>query len=153
MAKLNLDSLAKLNEYVGKELGVSDWVDVTQAKINQFADSTGDHQWIHVDEERAKKESPFGGPIAHGYWTLSSIADLMFQILSVKCKLIVNYGLNKVRFPSPVHVGKRIRGKAVVKAIKDVGEGNLDVEFTVTVEVEGGQKPACIAEIVYRYYK
>lgn len=152
MAKLNLENPAALTAYIGKEIGVSDWVEVTQPKINAFADSTGDHQWIHVDVERAKKESPFKGPIAHGYWTLSAISDLMFQIISVKSKLIVNYGLNKVRFPNPVHIGKRIRAKALCKAVKDIGQGGFEVEFTVTVEVEGAEKPGCVAEVVFRYY-
>lgn len=152
MAKVDLDSPAALNDWVGKEFPVSDWVDVTQEKINMFADATGDHQWIHVDVERAKKESPFGGPIAHGYWTVSIIADLMFQILSVKCKLVVNYGLNRTRFTAPVHIGKRVRGKASLGSVKDLGKGNLEVVFNVSVEIEGEEKPACIAEVVYRYY-
>ncbi|MHA1730304.1 MAG: MaoC family dehydratase [Promethearchaeota archaeon] len=152
MAKVTLDSPAALKDYEGKELGVSDWVEVTQEKINMFADATGDHQWIHVDVERAKKESPFGGPIAHGYWTLSVIADLMFQILEVKCKLVVNYGLNRTRFPAPVHVGKRVRGRASLAGVKELGGGNLEVEFNIAVEVEGSEKPACVAAVVYRYY-
>ncbi|GAB4312292.1 MAG: 3-hydroxyacyl-thioester dehydratase HtdZ [Promethearchaeota archaeon] len=152
MAKLELGSPAELEKLVGQELGTSDWIDVTQEKVNAFADATGDHQWIHVDVERAKKESPFGGTIAHGYWTVATIAQVMFQILSVKSKLVVNYGLNRVRFPAPVHVGKRVRGHAKLKNYKDLGGSNAEVEFEVKVEVEGTEKPACVAEIVYRYY-
>nr|MDO8109764.1 MaoC family dehydratase [Candidatus Sigynarchaeota archaeon] len=151
MAKLVLDGVQAFKQYVGKELGVSDWVTVSQDKINKFADATGDHQWIHVDVARAKKESPFGGPIAHGYLTLSMIAALLFELYEVKkTKLVINYGLNKVRFPSPVAVGKKVRAKATVVEVKDI-EGGVEVELQVTVEIEGGTKPACAAAVVYRY--
>src|SRR5271157_2318771 len=134
MAKVELDSPADFAQYVGGELGVSDWVEVTQEMINMFADATGDHQWIHVDVERAIAESPFGGPIAHGYLTISMIGGMMFDILAVSgCKLVVNYGLNKVRMPAPVPVNSRVRAKARVTEIKDLGEGNIEVEFNVTV--------------------
>nr|MDO8085053.1 MaoC family dehydratase [Candidatus Sigynarchaeum springense] len=151
MAKVVLDGIAAFKENVGKELGVSDWVQVTQEKVNMFADSTGDHQWIHVDVERAKKESPFGGPIAHGYLTLSMVAGLLFELYEVKkTKLVINYGLNKVRFPSPVPVGKKVRARAKVLDVKDI-EGGVEVALAVTIEIEGGTKPACAAEVVYRY--
>ncbi len=153
MVVLKLDTPAALAGYVGKELGITDWVLITQKEINLFADATGDHQWIHVDVERAKKESPFKGPIAHGYFTLSKMPELIGKVLSVGgSKLTVNYGLNKVRFPSPVPVGKKIRAKVALAGVKDLGKGNQEVEFTVTVEVEGSDKPACVAEVVYRYY-
>ena len=153
MVIVKLDAPAALAGYVGKEIGVTEWVQVTQAEINQFADATGDHQWIHVDVERARKESPFKGPIAHGYFTLSKLPELISKVLAVGgCKLTINYGLNKVRFPAPVPVGKKIRAKVGVKSVKDIGQGNQEVEFTVTVEVEGSEKPACVAEVVYRYY-
>jgi acyl dehydratase len=153
MAVLKLDTPAALAGYVGKDIGTTDWVPVTQNEINLFADATGDHQWIHVDVERAKKESPFKGPIAHGYFTISKMPELIHKVLDVGgSKLTVNYGLNKVRFPAPVPVGKQIRAKVSVKAVKDLGQGNQEVEFTATVEVEGSEKPACVAEVVYRYY-
>ncbi len=153
MPVVKLDKPAALAGYVGKEIGTTDWVPVTQKEINLFADATGDHQWIHVDVERAKKESPFKGPIAHGYFTLSKMPELIHKVLAVGgSKLTVNYGLNKVRFPSPVPVGKKIRAKVGVKSVKDLGQGNQEVEFAVTVEVEGSDKPACVAEVVYRYY-
>ncbi len=153
MAVLKLDTPAALAGHVGTEIGVTDWILVTQKEINLFADATGDHQWIHVDVERAKKESPFKGPIAHGYFTLSKMPELIGKVLSVGgSKLTVNYGLNKVRFPSPVPVGKKIRAKVALAGVKDLGKGNQEVEFTVTVEVEGSDKPACVAEVVYRYY-
>ncbi|HME52744.1 MAG TPA: MaoC family dehydratase [Candidatus Lokiarchaeia archaeon] len=151
MAKIIFDSIEALKEYIGQELGVSDWVLVTQEKINKFADATGDHQWIHVDVARAKKESPFGGPIAHGYLTLSLISALLFGLFEVKnTKLVINYGLNKVRFPAPVPVGKKVRARANVTEIKDI-EGGVEVELAVTVEIEGGTKPACAAAVVFRY--
>jgi acyl dehydratase len=153
MPVVKLDKPAALAGYVGKELGTTDWMLVTQKEINLFADATGDHQWIHVDVERAKKESPFKGPIAHGYFTLSKVPESIHKVLEITgSKLTVNYGLNKVRFPSPVPVGKKIRAKVSVIAAKDIGEGNQEVEFNVTFEVEGSPKPACVAEIVFRFY-
>jgi len=151
MAKIILDGIQAFNDYVGQELGVSDWVQVTQDKIQKFADATGDHQWIHVDVARAKKESPFGGPIAHGYLTLSLISGLLFGLYEVKnTKLVINYGLNKVRFPAPVPVGKKVRARASVTEVKDI-EGGVEVELAVTIEIEGGTKPACAAAVVFRY--
>jgi acyl dehydratase len=154
MAKLILDDMSKLKEYVGKELGTSDWYLVTQKNINLFADATEDHQWIHVDVERAKKESPFKGPIAHGYYSVSILAYLVGQVIEVKkVKLIVNYGLNKVRFPAPVPIGKKIQGKVTLNAIEDIGEGNIQATYGVIITVEGASKPSCVAEMLYRYYK
>ncbi|NMC08487.1 MAG: MaoC family dehydratase [Candidatus Lokiarchaeota archaeon] len=151
MAKVVLESISAFKTSIGKELGVTDWVQVTQENVNKFADATGDHQWIHVDVARAKKESPFGGPIAHGYLTLSMIASLLFALYEVKkTKLVINYGLNKVRFPAPVLVGARIRARATVVEVKDI-EGGVEVELSVTIEIEGGTKPACVAAVVYRY--
>lgn len=151
MVKVILDGIQAFNDYVGQEIGVSDWVLVTQDKINKFADATGDHQWIHIDVARAKKESPFGGPIAHGYLTLSLISALLFGLYEVKnVKLVINYGLNKVRFPAPVSVGKKVRARASVMEVKDI-EGGVEVELAVTVEIEGGTKPACAAAVVFRY--
>jgi acyl dehydratase len=137
---------------VGQELGVSDWHLVTQGEINAFADATHDHQWIHLDVERAKKESPFGGPVAHGYYTLSLAPYLMSQIWSVQgIKMGVNYGLNKLRFPAPVLVGKRVRARATLNNVEDV-PGGMQVTVGISFEVEGSEKPVCVAEGLFRYY-
>jgi acyl dehydratase len=137
---------------VGKELGVSEWHLVTQEEINKFADATHDHQWIHIDVERAKKESPFGGPVAHGYYTLSLAPHLMSQIWGVNgVKMGVNYGLNKLRFPSPVMIGKRVRARATLNNFEDVA-GGIQVTVGISFEVEGSDKPVCVAEGLYRYY-
>ena len=137
---------------VGTELGVSDWHEVTQNAINAFAECTHDHQWIHIDVERAKKESPFGGPVAHGYYTLSLAPYLMDQIWTVEgIRMGVNYGLNKLRFPSPVPIGKRVRARATLDNAEDV-TGGMQVTVGLTFEVEGASKPACVAEGVYRFY-
>ena len=143
---------ADVKSLVGTELGVSDWHEVTQEEINAFADCTHDHQWIHIDVERAKKDSPFGGPVAHGYYTLSLAPYLMDQIWAVEgIRMGVNYGLNKLRFPSPVPVGKRVRVRASLDDAKDV-TGGMQVTVGLTFEVEGSSKPACVAEGVYRFY-
>ena len=121
--------------------------------MNQFADATGDHQWIHVDPERAKKESPFGGPIAHGYLTLSLGPTLSPQIIRVEgVKMAINYGCEKVRFPSPVPVGSKVRLGAELTDVTDIA-GGAQVSMTFTYECEGAPKPACVAEIVFRYYE
>ncbi len=143
---------ADVKSLVGTELGVSDWHEVTQEEINAFADCTHDHQWIHIDVERAKKDSPFGGPVAHGYYTLSLAPYLMDQIWAVEgIRMGVNYGLNKLRFPSPVPVGKRVRARASLDDAEDV-TGGMQVTVGLTFEVEGSSKPACVAEGVYRFY-
>jgi acyl dehydratase len=145
-------TMAELPRLVGQELGTSDWREVTQEAVDLFADATGDHQWIHVDVERAKAESPFGGPIAHGYLTLSLLVPLLAQVLVVEDAVMgVNYGLNKVRFPSPVPVGSKVRATAALTEVTEV-TGGLQYVLSVTVEREGGDKPACVAEPVYRVY-
>ncbi|MCF6508420.1 MaoC family dehydratase [Blastococcus sp. MG754426] len=145
-------TMAELPGLTGTELGSSDWYEVTQEHVNLFADATGDHQWIHVDVERAKAESPFGGPIAHGYLTLSLLASLSSQVLAVTDTVMgVNYGLNKVRFPSPVPVGSRVRLTATLRSVEEVA-GGLQVTLGAVIEREGGDKPVCIAEPVFRYY-
>ena len=137
---------------VGQELGVSDWHLVTQPEIQAFADATHDHQWIHLDVERAKKESPFGGPVAHGYYTLSLGPYLMSQVWSVAgVKMGVNYGLNKLRFPAPVLIGKRVRVRATLNNVEDVA-GGIQVTVGMSFEVEGSDKPVCAAEGLFRYY-
>jgi acyl dehydratase len=145
-------TMAELPGLVGKELGTSEWYEVTQEHVNLFADATGDHQWIHVDPERATKESPFGGPIAHGYLTLSLLVPLFGGVLRVTDTVMgVNYGLNKVRFPSPVPVGSKVRLTATLTNIEDIA-GGKQLTFSCVIEREGGDKPVCIAEPVYRYY-
>ena len=145
-------TLAELPGLVGSELGSSDWYEVTQEAVNTFAEATGDHQWIHVDVERAKAESPFGGPIAHGYLTLSLLVPLLGPVMTVSDAVMgVNYGLNKVRFPSPVPVGSKVRATATRKEVTEF-TGGLQYSLAVTVEREGGDKPVCIAEPVYRVY-
>jgi acyl dehydratase len=141
----------ELKSRVGDHLGYSDWHEVTQEQVNQFAEATGDHQWIHVDPERAKS-GPFGGPIAHGYLTLSMAPGLLHEVLIIEgFSMGVNYGINKLRFPAPVPVGKRLRVGATLKAADDVA-GGVQPTLELNFEVEGQEKPACIAEVVYRYY-
>jgi len=141
-----------LKDKVGEHLGYSEWVEITQEQVNLFADATGDHQWIHVDPERAKS-GPFGGPIAHGYLTLSLGPMLMPQILRVEgISMAVNYGAGKVRFPSPVPVGSKLRLGAELRSVEDVA-GGAQVTMVFTFEVEGAPKPSCVAEIIFRYYE
>jgi acyl dehydratase len=145
-------TIAELPGLVGQELGTSDWYEVTQEAVNLFADATGDHQWIHVDVERAKAESPFGGPIAHGFMTLSLLVPLVSGTYTITdAKMGVNYGLNKVRFPAPVPVGSKIRARVVLQDCQEVA-GGVQNTFAVTIEREGGDKPVCIAEWVGRTY-
>lgn len=137
---------------VGKELGASEWHPVTQADIQAFANVTHDHQWIHVDVERAKQESPFGGPIAHGYYTLSMAPYLIGQIWEVAgVQGGLNYGLNRLRFPAPVPAGSRIRARGKLESVEEV-VGGVQCVLTLTIEVEGVEKPACVAELVFRYF-
>jgi acyl dehydratase len=143
----------ELKTKVGEHLGYSDWLEITQDRVNQFADATGDHQWIHVDVERAKKESPFGGPIAHGYLTLSLLPLTLGKIVRVEgFKMGVNYGLNTLRFPSPVPVGANLRAGATLKNLEDI-PGGVQLTYEVTFEVEGKDKPAAVAEVLLRYYE
>jgi acyl dehydratase len=142
-----------LRELAGTHLGYSDYIEVTQEQVDQFAEATGDHQWIHVDVERARKESPFGGPIAHGYLTLSLGPRLVPQVLRVEgIKMGVNYGCDKVRFPSPVPVGSRLRVGVEVLEVTDV-PGGVQAKMRFTFECEGAEKPACVAENLLRYYE
>ena len=135
----------ELTAAAGEHLGSTDWIEITQDRVDAFADTTGDHQWIHVDVERAK-EGPFGGTIARGYLTLSLVPWLGSQIFSLETPgARLNYGLNKVRFPNPLLVGKRIRGSAVLSAVTPLPAG-LQATITYTVEIEGETKPACVAD-------
>jgi acyl dehydratase len=150
-----IESVDELKTLVGQELGVGDWVEITQDRVNQFADVTGDHQWIHVDVERAKA-SPLGGPIAHGFLTLSLI-PLLGQTregvkVSLPYKQVFNYGLNRVRFISPVKVGARVRMRTTLQALEEPGPGVVQMTSLQTIEIEGGDKPAMVAESLVRMY-
>ena len=152
MAQTTVDGVEGVQGLVGQHLGYSDWVTVTQERVNQFADATGDQQWIHTDPERAKEQSPFGGPIAHGYLTLSLLPMLVPQIVEITgFKMGVNYGTDKVRFPSPVPVGSRVRAGAVLDKADPI-DGGIAMNLAVTMEIEGGTKPAMVATVVYRRY-
>ncbi len=145
-------SLDELKALVGQEVAVSDWVEISQERVNQFAEATGDHQWIHLDVERCKRESPFGGPIAHGYLTLSLLPMMMQNsVRMTDVRMGVNYGLNKVRFPAPVPVGSKVRSRTTVVSVEDIA-GGAQVTWLVTVEREGGDKPVCVAESISRRY-
>ena len=146
-----IDGIDGLKACVGQHLGYSDYVEITQERVNLFAEATGDHQWIHVDVERATA-GPFGGPIAHGYLTLSLGPVLLPEILHVSgITMGVNYGTNKVRFPSPVPVGAKLRLGATLAGVEDV-TGGAQLTIALVFEMEGASKPACVAEVVYRYY-
>ena len=147
-----ITGLAELKQAEGETLGSSDWHEVTQTDVDTFADVTGDHQWIHVDVERAK-DTPFGGTIAHGYLTLSLGPALNNQVFALEgFAFALNYGLNKVRFPAPVPVGSKIRLAAQLGAVEDAGVNAVQAVIDCTIEVEGGEKPACAAQAVLRYY-
>jgi acyl dehydratase len=146
-------TMAEVPGLVGSELGSSDWHEVTQEHVNEFAEATGDHQWIHVDVERAKAESPFGGPIAHGYLTLSLLAPLSEQVLRVTDTVMgVNYGLNKVRFPAPVPVGARVRVRFEVESVTEA-RGGYECRVAVTGEREDEERPVCVCEMVLRLFQ
>ncbi|OPC80493.1 dehydratase [Embleya scabrispora] len=150
MAVTVFTDLRQIKDSVGTHLGHSDWLEITQERINLFADATGDHQWIHVDVEKAK-EGPFGAPIAHGYLTLALSNLFLPQIVEVRnISMGVNYGMEKVRFPAPVPVGSRVRGGAEIVAVTDIA-GGVQVVNRITVEIEGSAKPACVIDSVTRY--
>jgi len=152
MGKTLIDGVAGLKSLVGKEIGVSDWRQMTHEAIRKFADATGDHQWIHVDRERIARESPFGKPIAHGYFTVSLIAGLFFELVEIKnFAMVINYGLNKVRFPAPLKEGQRYRLNVKLGDVSEIPNG-VEGLLAATIEIEGEKKPACVAELVFRFY-
>lgn len=155
MSKRVVSSPDALKDLIGQEIALTDWFTVTQDRIQQFADATLDHQWIHVDVERANRESPFGAPIAHGFLTLSLLPHFMHEALAVEngIRMGVNYGLNHLRFVSPVRSGSRVRGRFALQSIKDVSPNGLEAVYKVSVEGENSQKPSLVAEWVVRYYK
>ena len=144
--------LDELQALAGVDLGHTEWLEITQDRVNTFADATDDHQWIHVDPERAAN-GPFGGTIAHGYLTLSLIIPLFNQLLEIGgTSMSLNYGLERVRFPSPVRVGAKIRLRGVVDSVEPVAGNGVQMQVAFTVEVDGSEKPACVAQAVYRHY-
>jgi acyl dehydratase len=152
MAQTTLDGVDGVLGAVGQHLGHSDWLEITQERVERFAEATDDHQWIHVDVERAERESPFGGPIAHGYLTLSLVTPLVGQIIDTRgFRMGVNYGAEKVRFPAPVPVGSRVRASATLDEATPF-EGGVQMNLGVTIEVEGQSKPALAAAILFRRY-
>jgi acyl dehydratase len=147
-----VDRLEALHDLVGKQIGFTDWQTISQERVNLFADATDDHQWIHIDPERGKA-GPFGGTIAHGYLTLSLAPELLNKLLQVdNAKFAVNYGANKVRFPSPVRVGSELRMGVTIAGAEDV-EGGVQATYDLVFEVRDTPKPACVAQVVYRYYR
>ena len=152
MAQTTVDGVEGVLAKVGQHLGHSDWVEITQEQVNQFAEATHDHQWIHVDVERAKRESPFGGPVAHGYLTLSLVSALSGQIIEATgFRMGVNYGADKIRFMSPVPVGARVRASATLDEAKQF-EGGVQMNLGITMEIENQSKPAMVASILFRRY-
>jgi len=145
-------TLEALRICVGREAFVTDWVTVTQKRIDLFAEATDDYQWIHVDADRAKRESPFGGTIAHGFLTLALLGKFYDVHLSLPfCEMGINYGLNKVRFTNPVRAESRVRGRFLLERLDDI-DGGVQLTFMVTIELEGSDRPACVAESVVRQY-
>jgi acyl dehydratase len=150
-AARSIDGIEGLRSLAGQELGTSAWTTITQEQVDQFAAATGDHQWIHTDPERAK-DGPFGTTIAHGYLSISLVPALLREIVAVDgVAMALNYGINKLRFPSPVPVGSRVRMSARLAEVEEVA-GGVQVVIAVTIEVEDQPKPACVAEVVYRYF-
>jgi acyl dehydratase len=147
-----VNGLDELKTMAGADLGHTDWFEMSQQRVNTFADATDDHQWIHVDRERAAA-GPFGGTIVHGYLTLSMVIPFMSDLLEIRgVSMGINYGLNRVRFPAPVPVGSKIRLAATLGAVEDAGVNAVQATVDMTIEVEGGTKPACVAQGLYRYY-
>ena len=154
MPLVKIETPDSLKDSIGREIAVSDWIVLSQDRIQKFAEATEDRQWIHLDRERAEKESPFGTTIAHGFLTLSLLSFLMQQSVQIQSGVqrAINYGLNRVRFPSPVRSGSRIRGRFTLLSLKDLGDA-LEPVFSVVVECEGSDKPCCVAEWIVRYYR
>jgi acyl dehydratase len=148
-----INGIEELKTLIGQEVAASDWLEITQSRINDFADATEDHQWIHIDVERAKTDSPFHSTIAHGFLTLSMLPHLAAQAFKVEgdFKMGINYGLNRLRFVSPVPAGSRVRARFTLQQVEDVA-GGVQLTWSVTCEIEGGAKPALVAEWLVRYY-
>ena len=154
LPKREVADIQELKSLAGLEVAVGDWLEIAQERINQFADATGDHQWIHVDPERCTRESPFGTTIAHGYLTLSLIPYLSQRSFAIRqpFRMAINYGSNRVRFTSPVPVGSRIRNRMTLVEVSEV-PGGWQARWQITIEIEGKDKPACVAEVISRMYE
>ena len=153
MPVTQIETIAALASHVGKEVGISDWLQITQERIDQFGEATEDRQWIHLDPDRAARESPFKTTIAHGFLTLSLLSVLARHAISVGgVRMGINYGLNRVRFVSPVPAGARIRGRFTLATVEEI-KGGVQSTWNVTVEREGSDKPCCVAEWLVRYYE
>jgi acyl dehydratase len=153
MPRLALESLQTLKEYVGREIATTGWLPVTQERIREFAEATGDHQWIHVDPERAQRESPYGAAIAHGFLTLSLVSHFMREAIQLPSDVrqTINYGLNRVRFPAAVRAGEKIRARVRLQSYREL-QGSAEAVFDITMEAENAAKPCCVAEWILRYY-
>ena len=153
MAPVVLEDVRALKEFVGREIGVTGWLSLTQKRIEQFAEATEDRQWIHLDRERASRESPYGTTIAHGFLSLSLVSYFVREAIEIRggVRMAVNYGLNRVRFPSPVRSDSKIRARIAVLTLKQLSDA-VEVTFNVTIESENSDKPCCVAEWVVRYY-
>ena len=153
MATLKLESLQSLEDLVGREIATTGWLRVTQERISKFAEATGDRQWIHIDPERAQRESPYGATIAHGFLTLSLLSHFMREAIQLpgSVKRTINYGLNRVRFPAPVRAGEKVRARVRLQSCREL-PGSTEAIFDITVEAEGGEKPCCVAEWILRFY-
>ena len=147
-----IQSLRQLRELVGREAGVSDWIEVTQERINRFAETAEDHHWIHVDAERAKRESPYGTTIAHGFLTLSLLTPMAAVVRVTGIRMGVNYGADRVRFPAPVPAGSKIRARFTLRSLEDI-PGGVKAIWSATVERQGGDKPCCVADWIVLYYE
>jgi len=153
MAPIVVDNLQSLKNFLGREIGVTDWFTLTQERIQQFAEATEDRQWIHLDSERAQKESPYGATIAHGFLTLSFLSYFLKQAIEIRSdvRMGINYGLNRVRFPAAVRAGSRIRARVSLQSLKELSDCT-EAAFFISVECEGAEKPGCSAEWIVRYY-
>lgn len=153
MPPLVVETPLALKAFVGREIATTEWFPVTQDRIQQFAETTEDRQWIHIDRERAQRDSPYGTTIAHGFLTLSLMSQFLQQAIQIKSgvRMSVNYGLNRVRFPSPVRAESRVRARFTVQALKEIGDA-VEATFAIVIEGENSEKPCCVAEWVIRYY-
>jgi acyl dehydratase len=153
MPTLVLESLQSLKDYVGREIATTGWLCVTQERIWQFAEATGDRQWIHIDPERAQRDSPYGAAIAHGFLTLSLMSHFMREAIQFPADVrqTINYGLNRVRFPAPVRAGEKIRARVHLQMCREL-PSSVEAVYDITIEAEGAEKPCCVAEWILRYY-
>jgi len=149
----SIATLEQLEALSGQQVAVSQWLDITQQQVDRFADATGDHQWIHVDVERARRKLPTGGTVAHGFLTLALLPQILASTIDLgsQVKMLLNYGLNRVRFPAPLPVGSRVRGSVVLQSVETI-PGGAQLVWEITLEREGGDKPVCVAEFLVRRY-